>query len=215
MNNLIEQQESLSFMPTDSIAINERESNGFIYPLGKPSISHINELRQQKKARREEMLKTEETSETIISEELKILPTTRKDKRQEIENRISQKILLFFKNSQGFTKKDLSFLFSDIKAERTKRELTSKILKNLSLMGKVKKTIRIAKIKQLQNKPLFSNDMGSFQLMMKANGYKYDAENQSYSKSSKPIEKQGVYTNSNMSVCAYDIPYNKAVYELI
>ena len=85
----------------------------------------------------------------------------------------------------------------------------------MQLMGKVKKIITTAKTKQLQNRPLMTADYESFFLLMKANGYKYNEETQSYGKSRIPHDKQGVYSGGNMSVCAYDIPYNKTIYELI
>lgn len=214
--SIIEQKESLSFMPTDSIALNEIESNGVLYVRAKPSPEAIRQLRAIKKQRFNDKIETaDKVTETLLTTDLKDLGTTRGENRAVIEKRITEKILTFFKNSQGFTKSDLNNLFSDVKAERTKRQLTQKILKNMQLMGKVKKTLTKAKVKQLQNRPLMTDDKGSYQLMMKANGYNYDAENESYKPSRIPHDKQGVYSNSNMSVISYDIPYDKTIYELI
>jgi hypothetical protein len=50
---------------------------------------------------------------------------------------------------------------------------------------------------------------------MKRNGYKYNEKTQNWTGSSIPQDKQGVYSGGNMSVCAYEIPYKKTIYELI
>jgi hypothetical protein len=191
MSNIKQEADSLCFIKNEDIAINERESNGVLYTLGKPSNSHINELREQKKRLMTDKL-TDKPIDTIITPELKDLGTTRNEERKIIENRITDKILTFFKNSQGFSKSDLNALFVGTQ-EKTKQRLTKKIIKNLELQSKIKKTIIKAKYISLVNRNIGSNDYGSFALVM----------------------KRGCVLSSRLSVGKKVDTYSKAFYEFI
>lgn len=185
----------------NEMALNEFESNGVLYVRSKPSQEAIGQLRAIKKDRFNDMIATaDKVAETCISEDLKEIGKVRKEKREEIETRITNKLLLYFQNTQGFSKGDLNSLFPTTE-ERTRRRLTDKIIKNLSLMGKIKKVTTKARYINLVNRQSTSQDYGSFALLMAHN-------------KRKPRNLQGCFLSSSLSVGKKMETYEKSFYEL-
>lgn len=201
MENIQEQKEQGFNL---NLAVNEIESDGEVYLKGKPSEEEIKQLRFIKERRFNNMLESgEAVKESLISYEVAQIQKARGLKREEILKAIVDKVLIFLKNSQGFSRETLnSIVEPKTKNNKTLSRLTNSIIKTLLKANKIKKKVIKLKTYAYENNPLYSFDYGSFSLLMKAN-------------KNKPRNKQGCFTNGNMSVIRREVIYNKYIYEFI
>ncbi len=170
--------------------------------------------------------------EAELQSDIKKIKGTRKERREEMINKISLKFINFCKerNKTQFPREHLSFLVDCLEVkERQKREVVLKILNLLKEKHLIREDVKITPIYTFRNKPLISFDYGSYNLMMRRNGYKrvlskwsntkgYPSKkriatieigdklpneldyNEIETKSWKGRDYQGVYTNSNFSI---------------
>jgi hypothetical protein len=144
---------------------------------------------------------------------------------------------------QTFTRSHLNTLFEGFKP-RTKRQLVKEILTTAILNGFISESEVFKKYRTFENKPLSCNDYGSYSLMMLKNGYtrtlykwvkgvkgnpvkKKIASFQMTEKIPSDLigesdliecksykQKQGVYSNSHLSVVKRTLTFKKLVYVL-
>lgn len=206
MMSIIEQQEEAGFMPENSIAVNEIESNGFLYPMGKPSEESIKQLRAIKQQRFKDKIESADIQpEGILKADIEHLQRSRGENRAEIEKRMTEKIITFFKNSEmaGFSRSRLNGLIeTGTDNKMTLSRITNKILKNMELMQLVKKEVIKKRAISLENKPLSSQDYGSFEVLMRVN-------------KNKPKALKGCYSNGSLSVVRRVQDYTQEIYTLI
>lgn len=117
--------------------------------------------------------------QTITEEEIKqqiaTLKSKRKDKRVEEIKNISFNIISLFKSraNLSFSRTTINnFIEIDALKERTKQKIASEILSLLIAEKIISEESHNKPIYFFRNKPLISLDGGSYNLMMKRNGYK-------------------------------------------
>lgn len=207
----------------NNLAENEIYCNGFTYTVGKPSEESIEQLRFIKQVRKEQQLKEPlgEDNKYIkeIKEKLVIVPKVRGYKRIKAITEITENFieLLKWMNKEEFNKKDIKSFFNETTDKSEVREIqiiTKQIIEFLERRGTIKKDKKQEHCYTFRNRFLYSNDYGSFDLLMKHNGYKYSEETGCWT-STIPQAKQGCYSNGNTSVFRERLDYQTENYILI
>lgn len=108
------------------------------------------------------------------------------------------KLLNYKEVTRGFLK---SFFSDDINP-RTRKRVLRVIINELKKEGKIKEEIIIKTITFFRNCPLYSQDYGSYSLMMKKNR-------------NKPKELQGVYSMSSLSIRKVTQPFKMKAYTIL
>ena len=96
----------------------------------------------------------------------------------------------------------LNSFFSDEINKRTRRRVLKVILNELIKEGKIRKTKKVKTITFFRTSTLYTNDYGSYAVLMEKNEH-------------KPRHKQGVYSLSSLSVRKVKQPVSVTGYEVI
>lgn len=168
---------------------------------------------------------------------LSILRDGKKNKKRSLKlNEICLNFLSLMKDRQmkSFSRNFLNSVIANNKIDkRTFDRITLSILKELVNNGKIKEKVTIQKCTQLLIEPLYSQDYGSFEVLMKKNGYRKnklliddndlfkglfeDDEKKVYcwNNSFLSREKQGCFSKGNKSIRNVIRFYPVKTYELI
>jgi hypothetical protein len=140
------------------------------------------------------------TQQSIIQDVLRVGKKRGKE-RAKILNKIAEHILKI-STSWGFitfTREHLNQFVEGLESERTREHIVKTIIGILENNKKIKEDVVLKTYISYENKPLSSCDYGSYAVLMKKNGYKYNKDLCRWVET-LPQFKQGVYTNSPCSV---------------
>lgn len=160
--------------------------------------------------------KTNMETKEKMQELVKSLKGTRENNRDELIKEISLNFIAISKSQEllTFPRDQINSLFDNAEVKkRTQQTLVSQILSFLESNNLIREDVVVKAVYSFRNKPLISFDYGSYEMLMKKNGYKKTETGYS---STRKREQQGVYTNGNKSVVK-DFCYwsEKKVYTII
>ena len=128
----------------------------------------------------------------------------RKDARAEALNRAKKNLYQYLKflNYGVIDRKFLNSFFSDDVSNRARQRVLKVILNELIKEGKIRKTIKTKTITFFRTSTLYTNDYGSYAILMQKNEH-------------KPRHTQGAYSFSNLSIRKVKEPFKVIGYEVI
>lgn len=136
-----------------------------------------------------------------ITEDIGQAIKRRGEYRKKLISEICDNFILLSKSNGmlSFPREHLTALISVLKLPtRTQQKVITEIIKTLLELGKVKEETINKAYYTMRNRALYSFDFGSFETLMKKNGY-IKNEDGSYTET-LPRDMQGVYTAGNRSV---------------
>ena len=145
-----------------------------------------------------------EANINTVEKKLNGIVGLRGDKRKTALSAASTNLYNYLKtlNYDNVTRGFLKSFFSNNTKPKTRRRVLTAIINELKKEGKIKEEYRYKTITYFENCPLFSQDYGSYSIMMKKN-------------KSKPEHLRGVYSMSRLSIRKRVKPFKMKVYVVL
>lgn len=139
-----------------------------------------------------------------LTRSINLIVSLRRNNREEGFKRATAKLYNYLKalNYKVIDRNFLNSFFSDNVNQRTRRRVLKVILKELIKEGKIRKTTKIKTTTFFRTSTLYTNDHGSFAILMEKN-------------EGKPRHAQGVYSLSSLSIRKVKQPFKTIGYEVI
>ena len=130
--------------------------------------------------------------------------TLKKQAREDALRRAKNNLYQYLKflNYGVIDRKFLNSFFSDEVGRLTRNKVLKVILNELIKEGKIRKTTKTKTIVYFRTSTLYTNDYGSYAILMEKNKY-------------KPRHAQGVYSLSSLSIRKVKQPFKTIGYEII